>query len=383
MAIDFELTEAQQLTRESVREFAAREIAPHVLEWDENQEFSPKLWGQLAELGLLGCLVPEELGGTGLGYQDFALVIEELARIDPSVALSVAAHNSLPIGHLLVAGSEDHKRTYLPQLASGRMIGAWGLTEPEAGSDAGGTRTTAVRDGDQWVLNGSKNLITNASFADLYVVMAVTDRAKGKKGISAFLVEAGTPGFAPGKKENKLGMRASNTASVSFSDCRIPAGQLLGELNQGFIDSLRVLDGGRIGIAALSVGLAQGAYEAARDYALQRRQFGTRIADFQSIRFKLVDMDTQIEAARLLCWRAASRHDRGHETTKDSASAKLFASEVAVRIAGEAVQVLGGYGFIKDFPVEKYYRDCKLLTVGEGTSEIQRLVIGRHILPAP
>jgi alkylation response protein AidB-like acyl-CoA dehydrogenase len=383
MPIDFELSEAQQLTRQSVREFAEREIAPHVMEWDEAQEFSPKLWGRLAELGLLGCLVPEDFGGTGLGYLDFALVIEELARVDPSVALSVAAHNSLPIGHILIAGSAEHRRKFLPLLASGRMIGAWGLTEPGAGSDAGGTRTSATRDGAYWVLNGSKNFITNASFADLYVVMAVTDRARGKKGISAFLVEAGTAGFAPGKKENKLGMRASNTATVDFTDCRIPADHLLGELNQGFIDSLRVLDGGRVGIAALAIGLGQGAYEAALSYAQERHQFGTPIADFQAIQFKLVDMHTQIEASRLLTFRAASLRDRGQPCTKESAIAKLFASEAAVGVAGEAVQILGGYGFIKDFPVEKYYRDCKLLTIGEGTSEIQRLVIGRHILQHP
>jgi alkylation response protein AidB-like acyl-CoA dehydrogenase len=296
------------------------------------------------------------------------------------VALSVAAHNSLPIGHILIAGSAEHRRKFLPLLASGRMIGAWGLTEPGAGSDAGGTRTSATRDGAYWVLNGSKNFITNASFADLYVVMAVTDRARGKKGISAFLVEAGTAGFAPGKKENKLGMRASNTATVDFTDCRIPADHLLGELNQGFIDSLRVLDGGRVGIAALAIGLGQGAYEAALSYAQERHQFGTPIADFQAIQFKLVDMHTQIEASRLLTFRAASLRDRGQPCTKESAIAKLFASEAAVGVAGEAVQILGGYGFIKDFPVEKYYRDCKLLTIGEGTSEIQRLVIGRHIL---
>jgi hypothetical protein len=382
--VDFELTESQLLTQRAVREFAEAEIGPHVLEWDEAQEFPRSLWKQLAELGLLGCLVPESYGGAGMGYGEYVLVIEELARVDPAVALSVAAHNSLPTGHIQIAGNEGQKQRYLPALASGRMIGAWGLTEPGAGSDAGGTRTTAVRDGDQWILSGSKNFITNASFADLYVIMAATSRERGNKGISAFVVEAGTTGFAPGRKENKLGMRSSDTASVVLDDCRIPEAALLGEIDRGFIDSLKVLDGGRIGIAALALGLAEGAYQCARAYAQERRQFGARIADFQAIQFKLADMATRIESARWMTMRAAWLRDRGLNTTKESSMAKLLASEVAVEVAGEAVQIFGGYGFTKDFPVEKYYRDCKLCTIGEGTSEIQRLVIARQILaPGP
>ena len=338
---------------------------------------------KLAELGLMGVTVPSEYGGSAFGYIPYAVVIEELARVDGSIALVVAAHNSLCANHILLAGSEQQKKKYLVPLAQGEKLGCWSLTEPGAGSDAGGTRTVARLVGNSWVLNGSKTFTTNAHYADVCVAMAVTDKQKGKHGISAFIIENGTPGFRHGKTEDKLGMRASNTGEIIFEDCRIPEENCLGEEGQGFVDSLRVLDGGRISIAALSVGIAQGAFEASLNYSRERQQFGRPIAGFQAIRFKLADMATEIDAARLLTWRAAALATQGKRVTRESSIAKLFASEVAVRVAGEAVQIHGGYGFIKDYPVEKFYRDVKLCTIGEGTSEIQRLVIARESLGEP
>jgi alkylation response protein AidB-like acyl-CoA dehydrogenase len=379
--VDFTFTDEQKALRKSVREFAEGEIGPHVMEWDEVSHFPTELLPKLGEMGLLGVIFPEEYGGSGLGYIEYATVIEELSRVDGSVGLFVAAHNSLCSNHIYKFGSEEQKKKYLVPLAQGKKLGAWSLTEPEAGSDAGGTRTTAVRDGDHWVLNGSKTFTTNGSYADVCVAMAVTDKTKDSHGISAFILEKGTPGFRPGKKENKLGMRASDTSEVIFSDCRIPADQLLGHEGEGFIGSLKILDGGRISIAALALGMAQGALEAATNYAKQRKQFGKAIADFQAIQFKLADMATQVEAARLLVYQAAWLADQKNvRFTRESSMAKLFASEVAVRVANECVQVHGGYGFIKDYPAEKFYRDVKLCTIGEGTSEIQRLVIARQLL---
>jgi alkylation response protein AidB-like acyl-CoA dehydrogenase len=328
----------------------------------------------------MGAIFPEELGGANLGYIEYSIIIEELARVDPSVALIVAAHNSLCTNHIFIAGSEEQKQRYIPKLATGEWIGCWSLTEPEAGSDAAGTRSVATWDGACWVVNGGKTFTTNAHFADVCVGMAVTDRAAAQHGISAFIFEKGMPGFRVGKKENKLGMRASATGEVLFETCRLPESHLLGKQGEGFIDSLRVLDGGRISIAALSVGLAQGAFDAAIKYAKQRKQFGRPISEFQAIQFKLADMATEIDAARLLNYRAAFKKDQGLRVTRESAMAKLFASEVAVRAADQALQVHGGYGFIKDYPVEKFYRDVKLCTIGEGTSEIQRLVIARQLL---
>jgi alkylation response protein AidB-like acyl-CoA dehydrogenase len=379
--VDFTFTDEQKALRKSVREFAEGEIGPHVMEWDEVSHFPTELLPKLGEMGLLGVIFPEEYGGSGLGYIEYATVIEELSRVDGSVGLFVAAHNSLCSNHIYKFGSEEQKKKYLVPLAQGKKLGAWSLTEPEAGSDAGGTRTTAVRDGDHWVLNGSKTFTTNGSYADVCVAMAVTDKTKDSHGISAFILEKGTPGFRPGKKENKLGMRASDTSEVIFSDCRIPADQLLGHEGEGFIGSLKILDGGRISIAALALGMAQGALEAATNYAKQRKQFGKAIADFQAIQFKLADMATQVEATRLLVYQAAWLADQKNvRFTRESSMAKLFASEVAVRVANECVQVHGGYGFIKDYPAEKFYRDVKLCTIGEGTSEIQRLVIARQLL---
>ena len=378
--MDFALSTEQVELRRHVREFAEAEIRPHVAEWDEAQTFPLETIKQIGKLGYLGVIFPEELGGAGLGYIEYAIIIEELSRVDPSVALIVAAHNSLCTNHIFMAGDDAQRRRYIPRLATGEWIGCWSLTEPEAGSDAAGTRTQAVRDGSGWILNGSKTFTTNAHFAQVCVAMAVTDRASAQHGISAFLIETGTPGFRLGKKENKLGMRASATGEVIFTDCRLPASQLLGREGDGFVDSLRILDGGRISIAALSVGLAQGAYDAAIGYARQRRQFGRPISEFQAIQFKLADMATAIEAARLLTFRAGWMKDRGERVTRESAMAKLYASEMAVRVADDALQIHGGYGFIKDYPVEKYYRDVKLCTIGEGTSEIQRLVIARQLL---
>jgi alkylation response protein AidB-like acyl-CoA dehydrogenase len=376
----FDFTPEQAALRRAVREFAEAEIAPHVMEWDEAQTFPLEVVRKLGSLGYMGSIFPEELGGAGLGYIEYAIVIEELSRVDGSVGIIVAAHTSLCTNHIYKCGNDEQRRKYVTKLASGEWIGCWSLTEPEAGSDAAGTRTTAVRDGDCWVLNGAKTFTTNAHYADVCVAMAVTDRAAAQHGISAFLIEKDTPGFRPGKKENKLGLRASATGEVIFEHCRLPQTQLLGQAGEGFVDSLRILDGGRISIAALAIGMAQGAYDAALRYSKLRRQFGKPISEFQAIQNKLVDMATDLDAARLLTYRAAWNLDRGRRVTKESAMAKLFASEAAVRIANEAVQIHGGYGFIKDYPVEKFYRDVKLCTIGEGTSEIQRLVIARQLL---
>ena len=378
--MDFGYTPEQQHLRKTVRAFCEAEIKPHVMEWDESQTFPDQVFRKLGELGVLGAVFPEELGGTGYSYVDYSLVMEELARVDPSVALCVAAHVSLCTNHIYLAGSEEQKQRYIPKLASGEWIGSWALTEPESGSDAGGTHTRAVRDGDCWVINGSKTFTTNGQVADVCVVMAVTDRSASSHGISAFLVEKGTPGFRPGKKENKLGMRCSPTNEMILTDCRVPASQLCGKQGEGFVDALRILDGGRISIAALAVGIAQGAYEASLRYSKQRKQFGRFISEFQAIQHKLADMATDIDASRLLTLRAAWMKDSGQNVNKESSMAKLFASETAVRVADEAVQVHGGYGFLKDYPVEKFYRDVKLCTIGEGTSEIQRLVIARQLL---
>jgi alkylation response protein AidB-like acyl-CoA dehydrogenase len=378
--MEFDFTPDQVQLRKTVREFAEAEIAPHVLEWDENQIFPLEVIKKAGQLGFMGAIFPEELGGAGLGYIDYAIIIEELSRVDPSVGLIVAAHNSLCSNHIYLAGNEEQHRKYLPKLATGEWIGSWSLTEPEAGSDAAGTRTKAVHADHCWTINGGKTFTTNAQYADVCVAMAVTDRAAAHHGISAFILEPGIPGFRVGKKENKLGMRASATGEVLFTDCRLPESQLLGKPGEGFVDSLRILDGGRISIAALSVGLAQGAFEAALKYSKQRKQFGRFISEFQAIQNKLADMATSIEAARLLTYRAGFLKDQGQRVTRESAMAKLFSSEIAVRVADEAVQIHGGYGFIKDYPVEKFYRDVKLCTIGEGTSEIQRLVIARQLL---
>ncbi len=378
--MQYELNEDQQQIKMSVREFAEAEIAPHVNEWDEAQRFPMELVPKLAEHGLMGVIFPEEYGGAGMGYVEYATIIEELARVDPSIGLSVAAHNSLCTNHIFMFGNEDQRRKYVTPLAQGERLGAWGLTEANAGSDASGTRTTAVRNNGGWLVNGSKNFITHAITGDTCVAVAVTDRSKGNRGITAFVFEKGMQGFSPAKKENKLGMRASETASVVFEDCHISDEQRLGNEGDGFIQALQILDGGRISIAALSVGIAQGAYESAIRYAQQRVQFGKPIAEFQAIQFKLADMATQIEAARLLTMRAAYMKDAGKKLTKESAMAKLYASEVAVRVSEEAIQIHGGYGYTKDYPPEKFWRDSKLCTIGEGTSEIQRMVIARQLL---
>src|SRR5580698_7572622 len=378
--MDLGFTSEQHQLRKSIREFCEAEIKPHVMEWDESQHFPIDVFKRLGKLGVLGAVFPEELGGAGYSYVDYSIVMEEIARVDPSIALSVAAHVSLCTNHIYLAGDDQQKKRYLPKLTSGEWIGSWSLTEPEAGSDAGGTRTKAVTDGDSWVLNGGKTFTTNAQVADVCVAMAMTDRSASAHGISAFILEAGAPGFKVGKKENKLGMRCSPTGEVLFTDCRLPAAQLCGKRGEGFIDSLRILDGGRISIAALSVGLAQGAYEAALKYSKQRKQFSRFISEFQAIQHKLADMATEIDAARLLTLRAAWLKDSGASVNKESAMAKLYASEAAVRAANEALQIHGGYGFIKDYPVEKFYRDVKLCTIGEGTSEIQKLVIARQLL---
>ena len=381
--MDFAFTPDQELLRRSVREFAESEMRPHVREWDEAQQFPRELLSNLAELGLMGIQFPEEFGGAAMSSVDYCICIEELARVDPSVSLTVAAHNGLGAAHIAMCGSDDQKRKYLTPLARGQQLAAWGLTEASAGSDAGAMRTSATREGDCWVINGTKQFITHGRTGDLIVVIAVTNKSKGSRGITAFIVEQGTPGFRAGKKEDKLGMRASETSEVIFETCRVAPSQLLGQEGQGFVNALQVLDAGRIGIAALAVGLAQGAYEAARRYAFERKQFGQPIGTFQSIRAKLVDNATRIEAARLLTYRAASMKDAGRRTTLEAAMAKLYSSEIAVRASEDGVQIHGGYGFIKDYPAEKYFRDVKLTTIGEGTSEIQRLVIARQLLQAP
>lgn len=380
--MEFEYTPEQAQLRKAVREFAEAEIAPHVMEWDEAQTFPLEVVKKLGTLGYMGSIFPEDLGGAGLGYIEYSIIIEELSRVDGSVGIIVAAHTSLCSNHIYKMGTDEQRRKYLPKLATGEWIGSWSLTEPEAGSDAAGTRTTATLDENDgsWVINGSKTFCTNAHYADVCVAMAVTDRAAAQHGISAFAIDKGAPGFRVGKKENKLGLRASATGEVIFENCRVPRDQLIGKKNDGFVDSLKVLDGGRVSIAALSIGMAQGAYDAALRYSKLRKQFGRPISEFQAIQHKLVDMAVDLDAARLLNYRAAWMLDHGKRVTRESAMAKLFASEAAVRIANEAVQIHGGYGFIKDYPVEKFYRDVKLCTIGEGTSEIQRLVIARQLL---
>ncbi|HTM37164.1 MAG TPA: acyl-CoA dehydrogenase family protein [Terriglobales bacterium] len=378
--MDFQLNEEQLQLKKSVREFAESEIAPNVRKWDEAAEFPLSTLKEIGKLGLMGVVFPPDLGGAGMGYVEYVTAIEELSRVDGSIGIIIAAHTSLCSNHIFLAGNDAQKKKYIPKLSSGEFIGAWGLTEPSSGSDAGSARMMAVRKGNNWVLNGTKTFCTNGHYADVLVVIAVTDRAAHTHGLSAFMVEKGTPGFRPGKKEDKLGLRASDTAELIFEDCVLPADALLGTEGEGFLDAMRVLDGGRISIAALSLGMAQGAYEAALNYSRQRKQFGRAISDFQAIQWKLADMATEIDAARLLTMRAASMKDVGLKTTLESSMAKLFASEVAVKCANEGVQIHGGYGFIKDYPAEKFYRDVKLCTIGEGTSEIQRLVIARQLL---
>jgi alkylation response protein AidB-like acyl-CoA dehydrogenase len=376
----FDESENQKMIAQMVRDFAAREIVPNMMNWDESQEFPVQLFHDMGALGLLGVLVPEEYGGAGFGYMEYVTAIIELSKVDGSIGLSMAAHNSLCTNHILLFGSEEQKRKYLPNLASGKWIGAWGLTEPNTGSDAGNMMTVAKRDGDHYILNGAKNFITHGKSGHVAVVMARTGETGDSHGMSAFIVERGTPGFTAGKKENKLGMRASETAEMVFSDCRIHKSQLLGKEGDGFIQALKILDGGRISIAALGVGIALGAYEAALKYSKERHQFNQPIAKFQGIAFKLAEMATKVEAAKLLTYRAGELKNMGKDVNKESAMAKLYSSEIAVEVANDGVQIFGGYGYTKDFPAEKYYRDAKLCTIGEGTSEIQKLVISRCIL---
>jgi alkylation response protein AidB-like acyl-CoA dehydrogenase len=378
--VSFAETENQRLIAAMIKDFALTEIIPHMMRWDETQEFPRELFRKIGELGLMGILVPVEYGGSGLGYLEYITAIAEISKVDGSVGLSLAAHNSLCTNHILQFGNDDQKQRFLPGLATGSLLGAWGLTEPNTGSDSGNMKTTAVRAGDSYVLNGAKNFITHGISGDVAVVIARTGKIGDSRGMTAFIVERGTPGFTSGKKENKLGMRASETAEMIFSDCTIPESQRLGDEGEGFVQAMKILDGGRISIAALSLGIANGAYEAALRYSKERHQFNQPISSFQGIAFKLADMVTQIEAARLLTFRAGALKNAGQPVTKESAMAKLFASEVAVSVANEGVQIFGGYGYTKDFPAEKYYRDAKLCTIGEGTSEIQKLVISRSIL---
>jgi alkylation response protein AidB-like acyl-CoA dehydrogenase len=375
-----ELTEDQIAIKNTIREFAEKKIKPVIMEYDEAQKFPTELLKELGELGFLGILFPEEYGGAGLGYVEFEIIIEELARIDPSIALSVAAHNGLCTNHIYTFANEDLKKKYVPDLATGKKIGAWGLTEPFSGSDAAAMRTVAEKAGDHYILNGSKSLITHGKYGETAVVMAVTDKDKKQKGISAFILEKGMPGFSAGKKENKLGMRSSETSQLIFENCKVPAENLIGEEGMGFIQAMQVLEGGRISIASLSVGLAQGCLDESIKYSKEREQFGKPLSDFQATQFKLANIKTDIEAARMLTLRAAFMKDKGLPNKKEAAIAKLFASEIAEKAASEAVQIHGGYGFMKDYPVEKFYRDVKLLTIGEGTSEIQRIVIAKDLL---
>lgn len=377
--MDFKLTEEQEAIRDAVRDMAEKEIRPNVMKWDEPGEFHHEIVSTLGQLGLLGVLFPEEYGGAGMGYVEYVIILEELARVDPSVALTVAAHNSLCTNHIYLFASEEQKRTYLPGLVQGKHLGAWALTEPGSGSDAAGLRTTAVRDGDYWILNGSKNFITNANVGQIGVVLALTKPEDHHHGISAFIVDLDEPGVKRGRKEDKLGMRSSDTSQLHFEDCKIPADRLCGEENKGFQASMAVLDGGRISIASLALGLAQGSFEHAMSYAQERQQFGQPIYDFQGMHFQFSDMATQIEAARLLTLRSAWLKDQGKRVTLESSMAKLYAGDVAVWVSERAIQVFGGYGFTKEYPVEKYYRDVKLCTIGEGTAEIQRMVIARQL----
>jgi alkylation response protein AidB-like acyl-CoA dehydrogenase len=378
--MNFEPSEITRQVAQTARDFAQQHIKPHVMEWDESQEFPVKIFKQLGELGMMGVLVPEEYGGAGLGYYEYKTIIEEISKIDGSIGLSVAAHNSLCTGHILQFGNEEQKRKYLPKLATAEWIGAWGLTEPNTGSDAGNMKCTAVRDGDNWIMNGTKNWITHGKSGDVAVVMCRTGAPRSKNNSTAFIVERGTPGFNAGKKENKLGMRASETTEMIFENCSVPDANRLGEVGEGFKQAMKVLDGGRISIASLALGIAKGAYEAALQYAQERHQFDKPISSFQAISFKLADMATEIQAAELLTLQACDLKERGENLTKVSAMAKYYASEVSVKVATDAVQIFGGYGYTKDFPVEKHYRDSKLCTIGEGTSEIQKMVISREVL---
>lgn len=378
--MNFDYSETQKMIAESAREFAQQYILPHVMEWDESQTFPVEVFKKAGEMGFMGILVPEELGGSGLGYHEYIAILEEISKVDPAIGLSVAAHNSLCTNHILSFGNEEQKQRWIPKLATAEWLGAWGLTEHNTGSDAGGMNTTAVRDGDSWILNGAKNFITHGKSGDIAVVIVRTGEKGDSHGMTAFVVEKGTPGFTSGKKEDKLGMRASETAELIFSDCRIPDANRLGEVGDGFIQSMKVLDGGRISIGALSLGVAKGAYEAALKYSKERTQFGKPISEFQGISFKLADMATEIEASELLLHKAAFLKNEGRPMTKLGAMCKMYASEVCVKVANEAVQIHGGYGYTKDFPVEKFYRDSKLCTIGEGTTEIQKVVISRNIL---
>jgi alkylation response protein AidB-like acyl-CoA dehydrogenase len=378
--MELKTTENQRMIADMVRDFGAKHIKPKMREWDDSQEFPVEVFKKLGELGLMGVLVPTEYGGSGFGYLEYVTAIAELSRIDGSIGLSMAAHNSLCTGHILAFGNEEQKRKYLPKLATAEWIGAWGLTEPNTGSDAGNMRTVAVQDGDYWVINGAKNFITHGKSGNVAVVIVRTGEVGDSHGMTAFVIEKGTEGFSAGRKEDKLGMRASETTELIFQDCRVHKDQILGEVGEGFVQAMKVLDGGRISIAALSLGIAQGALDAALAYSQERHQFNKPISSFQGIAFKLADMATEVEAASLLTYQAANMKNRGLNVNKESAMAKLFASEVAVRVANEAVQIFGGYGFTKDYPAEKYYRDAKLCTIGEGTSEIQKLVISRAML---
>lgn len=378
--MNFDYSETQLMIAQSIRDFAEQYIRPHIMEWDEAQTFPVSLFKKLGEMGFMGVLVPEELGGSGLGYHEYITVVEEISKVDPSIGLSVAAHNSLCTNHILTFGSEDQKKKWIPKLATAEHIGAWGLTEHNTGSDAGGMNTTAVKDGDFWIINGAKNFITHAKSGDIAVVIVRTGRKGDSKGMTAFVLEKGMPGFTSGKKENKLGMRASETAELIFDNCRIPDANRLGEVGDGFVQSMKILDGGRISIGALSLGIAKGAYEAALKYSKERHQFGKPICEFQGISFKLADMATEIEASELMLHKAAFLKNNNRNMTTLGAMSKMYASEVCVRVANEAVQIHGGYGYTKDYPVEKFYRDSKLCTIGEGTTEIQKLVISRNIL---
>jgi alkylation response protein AidB-like acyl-CoA dehydrogenase len=380
VGMDFEQSETQQMIAQSVRDFAEQSIRPHIMKWDESQQFPVEVLKQLGEMGLMGMLVPESYGGSGLSYFEYVTAIVELSKVDPSIGLSMAAHNSLCTNHILMFGNEEQKQKYLPKLATAEWIGAWGLTEVGTGSDAGGMNTTAVKDGHEWVLNGSKNFITHGISGDVAVVVVRTGEKGDSHGMSAFVVEKGTPGFSGGRKEDKLGMRASETTELIFEDCRVPEQNMLGNEGDGFIQAMKILDGGRISIAALSLGTGYGAYHAARQYAKEREQFGKPIGQFQAVGFKLADMLTELEAAELLTYKACDTKERGERVTRESAMAKMYASEVAVKACNEAVQIFGGYGFTKDFPVEKFYRDVKLCTIGEGTTEIQKLVISKDLM---
>ncbi len=380
IGISFEETENQKMIAQMVRDFGEKEMRPKMMEWDEAQEFPIELFKKLGDLGLMGVLVPQQYGGSGFGYHEYVTAIVELSKIDGSIGLSMAAHNSLCTGHIMQFGNEEQKQKYLPKLATAEWIGAWGLTEPNTGSDAGNMKTVAVKEGDYYIINGAKNFITHGKSGNVAVVIARTGEVGDSHGMTAFVIERGTPGFTAGRKENKLGMRASETAELIFDNCKVHKDQILGEVGEGFIQSMKILDGGRISIAALSLGIAQGAYEAALQYSQERHQFNQPIAKFQGIAFKLADMATKIEAAKLLIHQASDLKNKGKKMTKESAMAKLYASEIAVEVANEAVQIFGGYGFTKDYPVEKFYRDVKLCTIGEGTSEIQKLVISRDIL---